>query len=228
MLVIIVLLLLAFLEFARAGGPKYIAGVSYFNAGLAGQAISWSGGTITYYTDQGDLSPLLRGTNADAFIADAFSRWTAIPTAAVSATRGGQLAENVSGANVILNADRSISMPVDIQLSAIGTPVGIVYDFDGAVTDTLLGMGASGDCFNQSAYGGPDSFTTDGHFAYALVIVNGLCAQTSAQLPDMKYHLVRVLGQVLGLDWSQLNLNVITGSPHPTSADYRFFGYACF
>jgi len=71
--------------------------------------------------------------------------------------------------------------------------------------------------------GGRDAFTVNGHFAHALVIINGLCAQTSAQLPDMKYQLVRVLGEVLGLGWSQLNLNVITGSPYPTNSDKAGF-----
>ena len=212
-----------FSQFAEAGGPKYIAGTGFFNSGLAGQPITWAAGTITYYTDQGDLSPILQGATADAFIADAFSRWTAIPTAAVSAIRGGQLAENVSGANVILNGDQSITLPADIQPSATGTPVAVVYDFDGTVTDTLLGTGANSDCLNDSTIGGPDAFTADGHFAHALVIVNGLCVQNSAQLPDMKYHLVRVFGAVFGLDWSQLNLNVITGSPPPTSDDLAGF-----
>lgn len=222
-LAIALLLFALFPQFAKAGGPKYVAGTGFFNTGLAGQPITWAGGTITFYTDQGDLSPLLQGANADAFIADAFARWTTIPTAAVSAIRGGQLAENVSGANVILNADQSITLPADIQPNASGTPVAVVYDFDGTVTDTLLGTGASSDCLNNSAIGGPDAFTPDGHFAHALVIVNGLCAQTSAQLPDMKYHLVRVFGGVFGLDWSQLNLNVITGSPRPTSYDLAGF-----
>ncbi len=65
-----------------------------------------------------------------------------------------------------------------------------------------------------------DSFSTDAHLLHALVILNGICAQTSTQLPDMKYRLVRVLGRVLGLDWSQMNLNVFTHSPAPTSTDY--------
>jgi hypothetical protein len=111
-------LLIVLVELARAGGPQYVAGASYFNAGLAGQPIAWPGGAITYYTDRGDLSPLLRGPDADAFVADAFSRWTQIPTAAISATRGGQLAEDVSGANVILNSNRSITLPVDIEPTA--------------------------------------------------------------------------------------------------------------
>src|ERR1700747_2211988 len=98
-------LLIVLVELARAGGPQYVAGVSYFNAGLAGQPITWAGGAITYYTDQGDLSPLPRRPDAVTFVAEAFSRWTQIPTAAISATRGGQLMEDVSGANVILNSD---------------------------------------------------------------------------------------------------------------------------
>jgi len=208
-----ILFLIALEEIARAGGPQYVAGVGYFGAGLAGKPITWANGAITYYTDLGNLSPLLAGTDADAFVADAFSRWTSVPTAAVSAARGGQLAEDVSGANVILNADRTISMPIDIQPSATNKPVAIVYDADGAVTDALVGTGASTDCFTNATFGGIDAFTTDGHFAHALVILHGKCATTSTSLPDLKYRLVRVLGQVFGLGWSQLNVNAITGTP---------------
>jgi hypothetical protein len=78
---------------------------------------------------------------------------------------------------------------------------------------------ASGDCFANVAFGGADAFTTDGHFAHALVILDGKCAKTSASLPDLKYRLVRVLGQVFGLGWSQLNLNAVTNSPRPTADD---------
>ena len=38
-------------------------------------------------------------------------------------------------------------------------------------------------------------------------------------LPDLKYRLVRVLGQIYGLGWSQLNVNAITGTPQPTADD---------
>ncbi len=219
------MLLAVFPPLAQAGGPKYIAGVSYFDSGLAGTPLTWSQGAITYYTDQGDLSPILPGPNADAFVADAFSQWTSIPIAAVVATHGGQLAENVSGANVYVNPDGSITMPADIEPSATGTPVGVVYDEDGTVTDALLGQGAGdpSECFYNAAYGGDDNLGTSANFLHALVVINGNCAQTSSQLPDVEYRLVRVLGRVLGLDWSQLNLNVLTGNPPPTSADYAGF-----
>jgi IPT/TIG domain len=210
---------------AFAGGPLYVAGASYFDSGVKGTPLTWAQGTLNYYTDQGDLSPQLPGPAADAFVADAFTRWTSISTAAISANLAGQLAEDVSGSNVTANADGTINVPADILPTATGEPVGIVYDADGSVTDALLGSGASNasDCFTNAVFGGPDNLSTDGNIVHALVILNGNCAQTQAQLPDLKYRLVRVLGRVLGLGWSQANLNVITGSPVPTTADYAGF-----
>ncbi|MBZ5720859.1 MAG: IPT/TIG domain-containing protein [Acidobacteriia bacterium] len=223
---ILVLLLLTFLvELARAGGPHYVAGTSYFDPATKGTAVTWARGAVTYYTDQGDLGPLLPQASADAFVADAFSRWTSIPMAAVSATRAGHLAEDVSGANVIVNIDGSISMPSDILPGAVGTPVGIVYDADGKVIDALLGLGAGGSdyCFTNAVVGGPDNLSPSANFLHALVILNGNCAQTNNQLADLKYRIVRLLGRVLGLDWSQVNLNVQTRNPVPAPEDYAGF-----
>jgi hypothetical protein len=217
-------LLLAFLQMARAGGPRYIAGISYFNQGTAGTPLTWAQGEIEYYTDQGRLSSTVSGPQADALVADAFSQWSSISTAAVSAMRAGQLAEDVSGVNVYRNSDNSITMPTDILPTATGTPVGIVYDVDGTVTDALLGQGAGdpSECFGNAVFGGLDNFGTNAYFLHALVVLNGNCV---AQLPDpdVEYRLVRVLGQVLGLGWSQTNLNVQTGNPPPSANDYVGF-----
>ncbi|MGH9529607.1 MAG: IPT/TIG domain-containing protein, partial [Terriglobales bacterium] len=202
-----------------------MAGTTYFNSGTAGTPLTWSQGAVNYYTDQGHLSPILPGPSADALVADAWSQWASIPTAAIAAVHAGQLAEDVSGADVTVNSDGSINTPPDIMPSALSTPLGIVYDADGSVTDALLGQGAGGSasCFDNAAYGGIDNFGADAHFLHALIILNGNCAQTSAQVPDLEYRLVRVIGRVLGLDWSQLDLNVITGSPRPTVDDYNGF-----
>lgn len=117
------------------------------------------------------------------------------------------------------------SSPADIEPSAVDTPVGIVYDYDGSVTNALLGEGAGDpdECFYNAAYGGDDNFGVEAVYSHALVVINGQCALASSQLTDVEYRLVRVLGQVLGLGWSQLNLNVITGDPPPTSDDYNGF-----
>src|SRR3954469_14138993 len=77
---------------ARAGGPTFIAG-SAFDPAMNGKPILWANGTISYYTDQGHLSALLPQASANSFVADAFSRWTSVTTAALTAIRGGALAE---------------------------------------------------------------------------------------------------------------------------------------
>jgi hypothetical protein len=223
-LVEVIVLLLTPLPLARAGGPRYIAGISYFNQGTAGVPLTWAQGAINYYTDQGSLSATVSGPQADALVADAFSQWTSIPTAAVSAVRAGQLAEDVSGANVYRNSDGTITMPDDIMPTAIATPVGIVYDADGAVTDALLGQGAgnASECFYNAAFGGLDNFARDAHLLHGLVVLNGNCVLQLPD-PDVEYRLVRVLGQVLGLGWSQANLNIQTRIPPPTADDYVGF-----
>ncbi|MFY9980153.1 MAG: hypothetical protein WAK22_18140, partial [Candidatus Sulfotelmatobacter sp.] len=215
----------AFTEAARAGGPEYVAGSSYFNSSTMGQPIIWSQGQVNYYTDQGDLSPILPNASANALVANSFSQWTSVSIAALTANAAGELAEDVNGSNIEVNSSGVVTAPADITPSAIGTPVGIVYDYDGTVTDALLGAGAGdpSECFWNAVYGGPDNFSTSANFLHALVVINGQCALQSSQLTDIEYRLVRVLGNVIGLGWSQLNLNVITGDPPPTAADYAGF-----
>lgn len=209
----------------RAANPKSVAGTNYFNASMAGQPLIWPQGQIIYFTDRGDLSPALPNASANSFVADAFSQWTSVPTAALAANNPGQLAEDVSGSNVIRNSDGSIAMPADIQASATITPIGVVYDYDGSVTDALLGSGAgsSSECFFNAVIGGSDNYGALATYQHALIVINGQCAQDSSQFTDVKYRLVRMIGSVIGIGWSQLNLNVQTGSPPPTAADYAGF-----
>ena len=221
---IVAIAILFFSSAAGAGGPEYVAGASYFDPAVKGSPVTWANGAITYFTDQGNLSAIMSGPNADAFVAAAFAKWTSIPTAAISAVHGGQLAEDVSGSNVTL-VNGVLTLPTDIQPPATGTPIGVVYDADGSVTDALLGAGASNsaNCASSGAFGGVDNISTSAQFLHALIVLNGNCATISSQLPDLQYHLVRVVGRVLGLDWSQANLNVITLNPAPNSADYAGF-----
>jgi hypothetical protein len=218
-------IVLFFAVLTRAGGPAYVAGSSYFNSSTMGQPIIWSLGQVNYYTDQGDLSPILPNATANAFVANAFSQWTSVSTAALTVTNPGQLAEDVNGSNIAVNSNGTVTAPADITPSATQTPVGIVYDYDGTVTDALLGEGAGdpSQCFWNAVYGGVDNFGAGANFLHALVVINGQCALQSWQLTDVEYRLVRVLGSVLGLGWSQMNLNVITGSPTPAPADFAGF-----
>ena len=211
-------------SFAYGGGPKYIAGSSYFNAGTMGQPLTWSQGQINYYTDQGDLSPILPNAAANSFVASSFSIWTSVSIASLNATAAGELAEDVNGGNIEVS-DGVVTAPTDITPEATEKPVGIVYDYDGTVTDALLGSGAGdpSQCFWNAVFGGVDNFGVTANFQHALVVINGQCALQSSQLTDLEYRLVRVLGGVIGLGWSQLNLNVITGDPPPTTEDFAGF-----
>jgi hypothetical protein len=210
---------------SRAGDPKFIAGSSYFNSSTMGQPLTWSLGHLSYYTDQGDLSPILPNSAANAFVASAFSQWTSVSTSALTATNAGQLAEDVNGSNIAVNSSGTVTAPADITPAATQDPVGIVYDYDGSVTDALLGVGAGSpsQCFSNAVFGGVDNFGAGANFLHALVVINGQCALQSSQLTDVQYRLVRVLGSVIGLDWSQMNLNVITGNPTPTPDDFAGF-----
>jgi hypothetical protein len=210
---------------ARAGGPKYVAGSTFFNPSTMDQPLTWPAGQVNYYTDQGDLSPILPNASANAFVASAFAQWSAVSTASLTITNAGQLAEDVNGSNIVAGSYGTITAPADITSAATGTPVGIVYDFDGSVTNALLGAGAgdASQCFWNAVYGGTDNYSSGANFSHALVVINGQCVLQSSQLTDVEYRLVRVMGSVLGLGWSQMNLNVITRNPAPTSADYAGF-----
>ncbi len=218
-------IIILFAALARAGGPKYVTGSSFFTPSTMGQPVTWPLGQVTYYTDQGDLSPILPNTSANAFVANAFSQWTSVSTAALTAINAGALAEDVTGGNLAVDGNGTVTAPIDITFSATQSPVGIVYDYDGSVTDALLGAGAgdSSQCFWNAVYGGADNFGAGANFLHALVVINGQCALQSSQLTDVEYRLVRVLGNLIGVGWSQVNLNVITGKPPPTSDDYAGF-----
>jgi hypothetical protein len=155
---------------------------------VKGQSVTWAGGSLQYFTDQGDLSPILSGGQADVLVADVLTHWTGVPGVALTATLAGHLAEDVSGANVVGFPDGTYSIPDDIQPGALTTPVGIVYDADGQVTDALLGEGAGGleNCFTNAAYGGSDNFSSDAHLTHALVVINGVCIADTSKLPDIR------------------------------------------
>ena len=97
---------------ARAGGPKYVAGASYFNPAVLGQPIHWPSGQVNYYVDQGPLSSQVTNQQATAMVDAAAALWSAVPTAAVTLTDMGPLNEDVSGANIVaVNGSHHRSRP---------------------------------------------------------------------------------------------------------------------
>src|SRR5271163_4241245 len=127
---------------ALAGGPKYVAGVKFFDAGVVGQPVHWAGGQVNYFVDQGQLSATISNQQATAMVDTAAALWSAVPTAGVTLTDMGQLNEDVNGSNIVA-ANGQITAPADVTSSATGFPVGVIFDEDGSVIDAIYGTGAS-------------------------------------------------------------------------------------
>ena len=208
-----VLLLLLFVATAAwAGGPRWVAGPSYFQ-GKTGQPVVWANGRVSYYTDRSDLSAQVNQSQANAMVATAAAVWSAVPTAAVSIQYGGNLAEDVDQA-ITVSANGGIVLPADVQPGATQFPVAVVYDETGAVIDGLYGTGASSplQCETNGVMPSVDNFAASANVAHAVILVNGQCAATAAQIQMLQYQLIRAFGYVLGLGWSQTNEDAMNSS----------------
>jgi hypothetical protein len=193
--VLAVLVLVFAVPLARAGGPRWVAGSSYFNVSAIGQPIVWANGQVTYYTDLGNLSAQVNQSQANAMVATAAAVWSNVGTAAVSIQPGGSLAEDVNGSNVIAGTVAT-TMPADIQPTATSKPVAVVYDQDGSVINAIYGPGASSTlaCQNNGVMVSVDNLAVTGNIVHASIVVNGLCATTTNQIATIQYELIRAFG----------------------------------
>ncbi|MFP5249325.1 MAG: hypothetical protein ACLGP3_05825 [Acidobacteriota bacterium] len=192
---------------AWAGGPKYVAGVSFFNPAAAGQPLHWAGGQVNYYVDPGPLNDSVSHGQAQAMVDAAASLWSAVPTAGVTLVDQGALNEDVSGANILVNQSGQIAAPSDVTPSATHYPVGVIFDADGAVIDAIYGPTASapGACQENSVFVWLDNFNPDATFAHGIILLNGRCASSADLLAMMSFELERAFGRILGLGFSQVN-----------------------
>ena len=191
---------------ALAGGPKYVAGASYFNPGAVGQPMHWAGGQVNYYVDRGPLNASISNQQAAAMVDAAAALWSAVPTAGVALIDKGPLNEDVSGANIVAAASQ-ITQPADVTPSATNYPLGVIFDVDGSVIDAIFGDGASQptSCQNNGVIVWMDNLNPDATIAHGIILLNGLCATNSGLLEMMSYELERAFGRILNLDYSQVN-----------------------
>src|SRR5208283_1205082 len=86
-------------------------------------------------------------------------------------------------------------------------PIGVIYDADGSVIDTIFGANTSqpDSCQNNGVYVWMDNLNPDATIAHGIIILNGLCATNANLLEMMSYELGRAFGRILGLDYSQVN-----------------------
>jgi len=190
-----------------AGGPKYVAGTSFFDPAVLGQPIHWSQGQVNYYVDQGPLSNSISNQQAAAMVDAAAALWSEVPTAGVTLTRMGSLNEDVNGSSIAVNSSGQITAPADVAPSSTAYPLAILYDADGSVINALYGSGASDptSCENNGVFFWIDNIRADATIGHAVIVLNGLCTTTPELVAMMSYEIERAFGRILGLDYSQVN-----------------------
>jgi hypothetical protein len=201
-------LLLALAQTAAfAGGPKYVAGTSFFNAAFEGQPVHWAGGQVNYYVDQGPLNSAIDNRQATAMVDAAAALWSAVPTAGVTLVDKGQLNENVNGSNVLVNAQSQFVAPADVTPAARNYPLAVIYDSDGSITNAIYGADASApeSCQLNGVFVWMDNVQPDATIAHGVILLNGLCATSANLVEMMSYELERAFGRILGLDYAQVN-----------------------
>jgi hypothetical protein len=199
-----------------AGGPRWVTGSPYFTT--PGNPIVWYTDQPLYFTDPGDLSSSVNHAAADAIVAAAADVWN-IPSSSLVLGYGGTLDEHVSGANVYPTPS-GLVFPADVQsTNYLAKQIAVIYDYDGSITDLLLGNGASdpSSCRQNAVTESVDSIVPAGYIQHAILVLNGRCTGPAPeQQLQMQYQLMRDFGRILGLGWSQTNDNVFTDSPPPT------------
>ncbi|WP_109485288.1 IPT/TIG domain-containing protein [Occallatibacter savannae] len=209
--IILTLLIVLYPAASVAGGPKWVAGTSYFDPAVVGQPLRWSSGVINYYVDQGPLNAQISNQQAAAMVDSAAALWSSVPTAAVFLNNAGPLSEDVSSTNVIPGSlafgKRTLASPSDVTPAATNYPLAVIYDLDGSVINTLFGAGSSDptSCQNNGVYAWLDNIRTNATIAHAVILLNGLCATSPNLVAMMQYELARAFGRILGLDYAQVN-----------------------
>jgi hypothetical protein len=192
---------------ALAGGPKYVAGTSFFNAAVEGEPVHWAAGQVNYYVDQGPLNSAIDNQQATAMVDAAAALWSALATAGVTLVDKGQLDEDVNGSNVLVNAQSQFAAPADVTPSATNYPLAVIYDADGSIINALYGADASApeSCQLNGVFVWMDNVQADATIGHGVILLNGLCATNANLVEMMSYELERAFGRILGLDYAQVN-----------------------
>jgi hypothetical protein len=213
---VVALILFAIATQAVASGPRWVTGQPYYYP--EGNIIVWYTDSPEYFTDSGDLSAYVNNAAANAIVAAAAGVWT-VPTSRLNLLYGGTLDEHASAANVYPTST-GLVFPADVQsANYLNKQIAVLYDSDGAITDLMLGQGASdpSGCRQNGVTESVDSISTSGKIQHAILVLNGRCTGPAPeQQLQLQYQLMRAFGRVIGLGWSQTNDNVFTGNPAPT------------
>jgi len=80
--------------------------------------------------------------------------------------------------------------------SATSYAVGVVYDADGTVINSIFGAGASDatNCQSNGVWTGFDNIHSDATIAHGVILLNGLCTNAQNQMEMMSFQVERASG----------------------------------
>lgn len=162
---------------AQAGGPLGVC---------LNQPLKYTPGTVTLNYDGGGNLGSRNKAQADAIVTNAVSLWTNVGTSNVTLNRGLDLLVDVTSANYLT------------YYNVIGDGLNpVIYDTDGAIIDTLLGVGAKNYVlgFAGSAY-------YPCQYAEGKAVLNGYLNVSDTTLSNVITH---EIGHLIGLDHTQLS-----------------------
>jgi len=197
---------------ASAGGPLFIGSPTM---GTDGQAFVWDlSSPVTYRVDGGGLGNM---TNAAAVarVQAMFDAWQNVPTAAISYTNAGAIQP------VGAFTDGDVNTPAEFdEMDAecfAGNQTPVVFDADGSLFSALgFSSGVIG-------FAGACNFSGN-HIIGALAALNGRWIngnQGDGELTSFEFDqaFTHEFGHLSGLDHSQINVDVLNGSPDQCSQD---------
>ncbi|MBS1849491.1 MAG: hypothetical protein JST79_01150 [Acidobacteria bacterium] len=217
---------------AQAGGPILVGGPALGNRpayGVDGRPFTWdpSKMPISYRVDPGPMAVTPQGgTVVDHAaglrrIQSMLGVWTAVPTAQISFTNAG----NLLPAGTYSSGDlKTVQQFNDVMGSCqSGKQNPVIFDADGKI---VSGLGLSPDVIGFNSSCAVD--TTTGYITASAIVLNGQFQDGVSTASPLNYELdaaqfdeaiTHEIGHFLGLDHSQINLDLLLAGVYPCEDD---------